>query len=223
MTFLNLRNRGITKLSKKYYVFQLDNPATPGFCSFNKLYVGTEETLKAVASNLEKKNHYPETAAALRSYFNGNTDVTHRIAYSTIKILTPIEIENEHKISFAEKRWIHINIWGFPYAMKCDSGITHQIVFKHEDKYYRCIRAWLKNLCYEGVNGNWHQLTGGFWGNDSILDVAFMPNKTNYTFNNLLYVTEEIYEDDVKKALDDMLLEEKIEMKGICDEIFADG
>lgn len=211
------------RMSEKYYIFQLDDPATPGFCSFNKLYVGTEADLMHVANNLEKENHYPETVAALRSYFNGNRDATHRIAYSTMKILTPIDIESEHKISFGEKKWTHINIWGFPYEMKCDSGITHQIVFKHDDKYYRCIRAWLKNLCYESVNGEWHQLTDGFWGNYSILDVSFMPDKKNFTFNNLLYVIEEIYEDEVKKAIDDLLLEEKIEMKGICDEIFADG
>lgn len=210
-------------MDEKYYVFQLDDPACPGFCSFNKIYVGTEATLNVVANNLEKEQHYPETVAALRSYFKGNTKATHNIAYSEMKILTPIKIASEHKTAFDKKRWTHINIWGFPYEMKCDAGMIHQIVFKYENKYYRCIRAWLKNLCYESVGGEWHQLTGGFWGNASILDVAHASDTADFTFNNLLYVTEETYKGDLHTAIDDMLKEDKISMKGICDEIFADG
>ena len=209
-------------MNEKHYIFQLDDPACPGFCSFNKMYVGTEETLNVVANNIDKEESYPETAAALRSYFKGNTEATHSVAYSEMKILTPIKIASEHKIAFDQKLWTHINIWGFPYEMKCDSGMTHQIVFKHKNKYYRCIRAWLKNLCYESVAGDWQQLTDGFWGNRSILDVALVPDNTDFTFNNLLYVVEETY-DDLQAAIDDIVLEGKINMKGICDEIFADG
>ena len=210
-------------MDEKYYIFQLDDPACPGFCSFNKLYVGTEATLNTVASNLEKEQHYPETVAALRSYFKGNHNATHNTAYSEMKILTPIKVVSEHKMAFDKKQWTHINIWGFPYEMKCDSGLIHQIVFKHDKKYYRCIRAWLKNLCYESVAGNWNQLTDGFWGNAAILDVAFTPDSTEFTFNNLLYVVEEIYKDALHAAVDDITDIDKITMKGICDEIFADG
>lgn len=213
----------MTRLSEKYYVFQLDDPATPGFCSFNKLYVGTEETLKAVASNLEKSGSYPETARALRDYFKGNHSAEHRIAYRTQKVLVPIKIESEHKKFFENKKWTHINIWGFPYEMKCDSALIHQIVFNYDGNTYRCVRAWLKNLCYESVGGNWNPLNEGFWGNDSILYVASVPDSTDFTFTNLLYVEESHYEDDVPTAINDMLTDEKIELKRICDEIFADG
>ena len=63
----------------------------------------------------------------------------------------------------------------------------------------------------------------GFWGNYSILDVSKVPEKDEFTFNNLLYVEEDCYESDISSAINDMLLEEKIEFKRICDEIFADG
>ena len=41
-------------MSEKYYILRLDDPAKPGFCTFDKMYVGTEETILQVASNLEK-------------------------------------------------------------------------------------------------------------------------------------------------------------------------
>ena len=30
-------------MSEKYYILRLDDPAKPGFCTFDKMYVGTEE------------------------------------------------------------------------------------------------------------------------------------------------------------------------------------
>ena len=210
-------------MSEKYYILDLDDPATPGFCSFNKMYVGTEGTINMVANNLEKDGQYPETVQAIRNYFKGNHAAEHNIAYRNEKVLVPITIESEHKTSFTSKKWTHINIWGFPYEMKCDSALVHQIVFSHNGTTYRCVRAWFKNLCYESFGGNWNRLNGGFWGNASVLDVSEVPGSEDFTFNNLLYVEEEHYEKDVPSAVEDMLNEKKIEFKKICDEIFADG
>ena len=210
-------------MGEKYYMLKLDDPATPGFCSFNKLYVGTEETINTVANNLEKAGQYPETVQAIRSYFKGNNAAEHRIAYRTEKVLVPITIDSEHKTSIENRRWTHINIWGFPYEMKCDSAMFHQIIFTKKETTFRCVRAWLKNLCYESFGGNWEKLNGGFWGNASILDISMVPGSEDFTFNNLLYVEEEHYENDAVSAINDMLNDEKIELKKICDEIFADG
>ena len=209
-------------MSEKYYILRLDDPAKPGFCSFDKMYVGIEEAVLSVANNLEKNNSYPETVAAIRSYFKGNHAVEHRIAYRNHKVLIPITIESEHKTSFENYKWTHTNIWGFPYNMKCDSAMIHQIIFKFDGKFYRCIRAWLKNLCYESYGGNWNPLRSGFWGNDSILYVATTPHTDDFVFSNLLFVEEEHYE-DFPTAFNDMLVDEKVGLQRICDEIFADG
>ena len=186
------------------------------------MYVGTEETILQVASNLEKAERYTDTVTAIRSYFKGNLDAEHNIAYRNQKVLIPIKIEKVHKTRFANYKWTHTNIWGFPYEMKCDSAIIHQIVFRDKNKIYRCIRAWLKNLCYESFGDTWNPLDSGFWGNASILDVAKMPNAEDFIFNNLLYVEEEQY-DDLSTAINVMLVDEKIKLQRICDEIFADG
>lgn len=210
-------------MSDTYYVLKLDDPAKPGFCSFDKIYIGTEETINIVANNLEKDGSYPETVKAIRSYFKGNHSAEHNIAYQTQKALVPVKVEAEHKILLDDMQWTHTNIWGFPYEMKCDSATIHQIVFKCGDTVYRCVRAWLENLCYMGLNGGWSKLNEGFWGNYSILNVSGEPGKDDFTFNNLLYVVSEQYENDISIAESDIYLKEKIELKGICDEIFADG
>ena len=49
-----------------------------------------------------------------------------------------------------------------------------------------------------------------------------MPNAEDFIFNNLLYVEEEQY-DDLSTAINVMLVDEKIKLQRICDEIFADG
>ena len=205
-----------------YYLLKLFDPATPGFCSFDKIYVGTEETIKIVADNLSKLNSDSDTSIAIQSYFNGNISAEHYIAYKKQNVLTPISIEAENKMSFEGMKWTHINIWGFPYEMKCDSANVHQIIFHYDDAYYRCVRVWLKNLCYECFNDNWSKLNGGFWGNGSVLNVTTIPGTNDFIFNNLLFI-EEAHYDDKTAAFEDFNKKEKIEFKKICDEIYGDG
>ncbi len=208
-------------MNDKYYIFYLDEPAMPGFCSFSKMYVGTKDLIFQVAANLTKRNSYPETVKAIYDYFNGNHNATHNIAYNERKVLTPIKILAEHNSTLPAHKWTHTNIWGFPYEMKCDSAKAHQIVFKHEKVVYRHLRVWFENLCYENTIGEWTPLDGGFWGNASILDVA--NNDNGFIFNNLLFVEEQRYDTDLEAALADLQDTNKLEFKKICDEIFADG
>ena len=211
-------------MSEKYYIFKLDEPGAPSFCSFDKIYVGTEKTIKQVARNLKKTKRYPETVKAIRDYFNGNHEAEHQGAYVNEKVLVPVEIISEHENSLENKKWTHLNIWRFPYEMKCDSVRVHQIVFKNEGRIYRCARAWLKNLSFKGVSENWNKLDGGFWGNDFVLDIIKEKESDDFTFNNLLYIVEEVYDNKkFKTVIKDMLNDSKVELKYICDEIFGDG
>lgn len=209
-------------MNKEYYILHLEEPALPGFVSGEKIYVGTEAELRNVATNMENKEQYLETAKSIHDYFNGNQSAKHSIAYNIQNVLIPINVEAECKTSFNQYQWTHYNIWGFPYEMKCDNTLIHQIVFKYENRFYRCVRAWLKNLQYKSVSGSVNYLKGGFWGNAVILDVATDSETEDFIFNNLLYVAEEKY-DDISAATEDLGIDTKIELKRICDEIFADG
>lgn len=209
-------------MNEKYYVLYLDDPATPSFCSFDKLYVGTEADIKKVADNLAKNNSYPKTAEAIYSYFKGNHSAEHSIAYQTRVVLQEVDVEARNTIKLADKRWTHDNAWGFPYYMKCESVRAYQIVFRFNDKVYRCVKAKFKNLEYKIMYENWHKLSGWCWGNAAVLEVNKNSDTEDAMLGNILYVEEEQYE-DVAEAIKDMRNKKKLEFKRICDEIFGDG
>ena len=210
-------------MSENYFLLNLDDPAVPGYCSFSKTYLGTQEDLTIVANRLEKEKLYPETVRAIRRYFNGNTASEHNIAYKKQKVLIPTTPISEYKSQVKNRKWTHYNVWGFPYEMKLDSAIISQIIITNNSYHYRYIKAWMRNLCYKSYGGEWTPLKDGFWGNSSILDVTAVPGTTDFILHNLLYVEEERYEAELKHAINDITDEEKIEFQKICDEIFADG
>ena len=87
--------------------------------------------------------------------------------------------------------------------------------------YYRCVRAWFKNLCYESVSGKWTLMGDFYLGPAYLFDVKDEPGEGR-TMNNLLYVAEEVYA-KLEDAEDKLLSEEHLVFKGFCDDIFADG
>lgn len=210
-------------MKENYYVLYLDEPASPGFCSLDKMYVGTESDLKIVADNMLDNQVYVETAEAIKKYFEGDRSVEHTIAYRKRKVLEPIKVAAEHVLNIEKLEWTHKNAWGFPYDMKAEKVKLQQIVFDYNGSVYRCIKGWFANLCYKGVGGAWNPLDGGFWGNAFILNVLRMQEPGSFVFNNILYVIEESYSSEIDKAILDMTIQEKIQLQGICDEIFADG
>ena len=96
-----------------------------------------------------------------------------------------------------------------------------QIIVKYKRKYYRCVRAWFKNLCYESVSGKWTLMGDFYLGPAYLFDVKDEPGEGR-TMNNLLYVAEEVYA-KLEDAEDKLLSEEHLVFKGFCDDIFADG
>ena len=92
-------------MSEKYYVLMLTDPATPGFCSFNKMYVGTEETINTVANNLEKAGHYPKTVSALRNYFKGNQNEALNWLNKALEIYIKVSGEESQQAKIT-KEWL---------------------------------------------------------------------------------------------------------------------
>lgn len=208
-------------MTDNYYALKLWDPATPGFCSFSKVYIGTEEELKTVVARMKKAEEYEDTQEAILDYFRGNHAATHNIAYQVIPVLEPVHYKSEMKTQVGETIKEHFNCWECPYMMKYDSGLIHQIVIKYDGKYHRCVRAWLKNLCYESTVGEWNMLSSKFWGHGFLLDITGNKEK-DFTFNNLLYVVEESY-DKLSDAIDSLGKTDLFNFKAIYDEVFADG
>ena len=208
-------------MGEKYYVLNLWDYGTPTFVSFDKMYVGTEVEIRTAIEAMKTEGKEAEKVAAVERYFAGDKTTTLNIAYRDIPILEPCTRVASSTLNLGEYSWEHTNVWGFPYFMKCDSVEVKQIIVKYKRKYYRCARAWFKNLCYESVTRKWDLLGDFFLGPDYLFDVLDKPGEGR-TMNNLLYVSEEVYA-KLEDAEDKLLSEEHLVFKGFCDDIFADG
>ena len=209
-------------MNEEYYVLHLWDSGTPAFVSCDKMYIGTEAEIRTAIEAMKKSDTGSrETIDAVERYLSGDKTATHNIAYNEIPILEPCIRIASSTLTLGEYSWEHINVWGFPYIMKCDSAEVKQIIIKYKRKYYRCVRAWFKNLCFESVIKK-RTLLGDFYlGPAYLFDVKDKTDEGR-TMNNLLYVAEEVYA-KLEDAEDKLLSEEHLVFKGFCDDIFADG
>lgn len=202
------------------YAFYLDEPATPSFCSFSKLYIGHKSELLKVAKRFESSNCYPETVSAIRDYFSGDLSASHVIAYQTIPVLQPVKLISSSHLSVDKREWDHINAWECVYKISVESVEAEQIIIQYEDMYYRCIKAKLLNPCYLGVNNQWRPIGGLIFGHDSVL--SFRKRSNYLTLENILYVVEDSSEsaDELTRIINDP---DQLILDRILDEVFGDG
>ena len=208
-------------LNDAFYAFCLDDPAVPAFCSFSKLYFGTETDLLEVAGNLEKYGNYPETAAGIRSYFAGNTGVTHVIAYKEIPVIQPAEVLDSSKMQIGPYQWTHMNTWDCPYDLRFDSAIVSQLLLRYDGKVLRCIRARFSGLAYLAFADRWNPIGGTIFGHPSVLSIQPKPDG-GYDFGTILYMCEDSAESPAElwTRLNDS---NALIFDSICEEVFGDG
>lgn len=53
----------------EYYILRLWDCATPSFCSFDKVYVGTEADIRKAIASMKRTGVNEETVAAVSNYF----------------------------------------------------------------------------------------------------------------------------------------------------------
>lgn len=203
-----------------FYAFYLDDPATPAFCSFSKLYIGQKADLLKVADRLEASNCYPQTVSAVRDYFSGNLSASHNIAYQTIPVLQPVKPIYSSLLSVGKRTWDHINTWDCVYKISVQGLEAKQIVVLHEEKYYRCIKAKMLNLCYLGFNNQWRSIDGFVFGHESVL--SFGKTEAGVTLDNALYVVEDSSV-SANELIEKMGDPNDLVFDRILDEVFGDG
>lgn len=202
------------------YAFYLDDPASPSFCSFSKLYIGQKADLLNVAERLEAVNCYPQTVSAVRDYFSGNLSASHNIAYQTIPVLQPVKLIYSSHLSVGKRKWDHINTWDCVYKISVEGLEAEQIVVLHDEKYYRCIKAKMLNPCYLGFNNQWRSIDGFVFGHESVL--SFGKTETGVALENILYVVEDSSDsvNELERRINDP---NELIFDRILDEVFGDG
>lgn len=210
----------IDSSTKTIYTLMLDNPANPGFVSGDKPYFGDEEEITTAAALMRCREDYADTVAAIDDYFCGNKAATHSVAYQKIPVLKTHKLISEYKLSIPAREWEHTNTWGFPYKMKCDKALVHQIVVKYGGKYCRCLRVWFDNLCYKTTGDTWDNVTR-WWGHRDLMLNYHLPGG-GFKLNNILYLLDKQY-DTLEEAVDSLTNPDELSFASFCDEIFADG
>lgn len=66
--------------SNQYYILRLWDCATPSFCSFDKVYVGTEADIRKAIVSMKRAGVNEETVAAVSHYLSGDKTATHNIS-----------------------------------------------------------------------------------------------------------------------------------------------
>lgn len=207
-------------MNEQYYALFLDDPATPSFCSFDKLYVGTRAELDIAIAAMKQDGRYGATVAAYEAYWT-DPNAKHYVALREVPILTPVQRICSSELTLGEKEWEHINVWGFPYTMRFDRAEVKQILIKYEGKFHRLLRATISNLCCGAMDGKWVPAKSGFWGHGCLLDVQ-EESDGSFSLNSLLYMKQDQF--DRASDADDLMLDpDKVFFDRICDEIFADG
>ena len=211
----------MNEMSDTCYAISLDDPATPSYCSFPKLYFGNEKDMFLLAENLDANGNYAETAAGIRSYFAGNTSVTHWIADAEIPVLQPVDVLASSELQIGPRAWTHINIWDCPYEMRLDKATVSQLLLRYEGKYFRSIRAHFTGLCYHSFNDRWQPIGGFILGHPSVLSILPLPDGS-YAFGTVLYMTEDTADspEDLQAKMNDP---DAIIFDSICEEVFGDG
>ena len=119
------------------------------------------------------------------------------------------------------KTWEHLNVYESPYRMRFEAAEVFQIVICYEGRYHRCVKSRFQNLCYDGINDDWHPVGTMFFGNGCVMRVCETAHQTRFV-ENILYVQEESAEDS-EMLIQKLEIPAEVIFDRICDEIFGDG
>lgn len=209
-------------MDKHYMQLKLDDHAKPSFVSASKNYYGTSEDIDEFIETLRHDTHcalyHAELIAAYDRFCNGSEEVSHTVAYQEVPLLLPVKLLKTIPFSLSDYQWEHINTWGCPYFMRCDSVIGEIQWFDTGDEIVKCIRATFTGLQYDITSEEYRDVGGMFWG------FPYMLNHKDNTLCNRLAVEAEVYA-DLEEAAEDIENTEiqDTDFTTFCEEIFGDG
>lgn len=209
--------------NSQYYRLELDDGSTPSFTSFGKFYYGTMSEIKAFIHALETADyigdHSKDLIQAFRDYLQGDTDVTHSVAYREVPLLKAVHVIHENNVILTDYSWEHRNTWGCPYYMRCSKVETRHLWLDCGGTYSRVLYAHFTDLEYLGVLEQWKAVGTMLWGYPEIL--SYEPP---HIFNRLAepektFVSERELEKDWRtfNAYSIQVFTE------FCNDIFGDG
>lgn len=198
----------------KVYHIELDDYSMPAFVSFGKNYYGTLKDVEEFISKF-KEDEYRELVKAFEDYKNRNESVEITVAYNKRKMLEEVKVYGFKEIISGSYQWEHINVWGYPYDLRCEGLKSLHYWIKNNDILCRVIKANFTKLQYINAVDEWADINA-IWG---------FPHIIEFGMYNTLMVIEKRF-DTVKELKEDMKQFNSIEdmdFTAFCNDIFGDG
>lgn len=197
----------------KIFHIELDDYAKPSFVSFGKSYFGTMADIEEFINKFDEDDD--ELVKAFEEYKNGNTDAEITVAYNKRKLLEEVKVYESKEMNTSGFEWVHINIWGFPYYLKCDGLKSLHYWIKSGTDLYRIIKANFTNLQYKNSLDKWTDINA-IWG---------FPHIIEFGTYNMLMVVEKKFETlrELKKDMKQFSSIDDMDFTSFCNDIFGDG
>ena len=192
----------------KLYLFEMPDPATPSFVSFNKHYIATGNEIKDIDDN--HKGLVFSIDKAVKAI--GESKIVDDVGKSCFEFL---------------------NIYGFPYYISYDSCELHFMYIKVSNKYMRFVKATINNFRMvdklpSGETKNIYYTEKEFWGNpvletkNTIAGMRDTADQVNSLLMTKIYCPDKIF-DTEEDMLKDMRHSSESTFEFIMNEIVADG
>ena len=210
-------------MDEQYYCLHLDDYSAAAFTSFGKAYYGTMAEIKAFIDALDGHPTYHERfadlIAAFREYEAGNREVKHNVAFQEIPLLEPVKFLGTQSLRLDNYRWEHLNIWRWPYNMRCDVVESTHYWFSLDGIYCRAVKARFENLQYENIGGGWANVEDNFWGFPMMI-----VQEGRYLYNRMA-VEEKRFKRKAEAQEDRAAfpLNRDVDFTEFCNDIFGDG
>ena len=208
---------------KDFYGVRLNNYFSPSFCLNHKMYFGTLNNIREFIRSMRKSEQSYMIRKAFKRYMSGETDATHRVAYTQQKLIENVELIAEGKVKLGLTAWEFLNVWYRPQYMEFDSAVVKTALIKYEDRYFRVIKASVRGLrTSPEVNRpkeQWIELSYGFWGHPGIL--SSVADGEKYIVYSNLYMKEKEYATK-EEALSKFHTDE-VCLDCLCEDVFGNG
>lgn len=180
----------------EYFPIRLGDFSLPSICDGESIYFGTKDDLLNYYIGVRQVRSHNMDLNNLYSFINQESKKISMLKFRGYYLNEKITLLGKTKTQLNIKEWTHINIWGFDYHIKINSGETNVIWIKHNRKYYRCIQPSFENLQYTGDKQNKYLKITHFWGQPGFFQIDGNIIKSNlFTIDKQFDNKQELLED----------------------------
>ena len=140
-----------SKDSEQFYVIHLSDYFDKHPHSKVKHYFGTLADIDRFMESYGELRSNTQTLRAYESYKAGDHTVTHIVGNTEHTLLSPVELLHHSTVILPSKEFHIENVYGFEYTFRIKEAAVEQVILKHNNFLYHCIKPTITENCYASV------------------------------------------------------------------------